>query len=169
MSAAADGRSSVRSSRGGSPRSARRPKSSRTTTSRSRPWLNGSAGAGRHARQLRPCPGAGIHSGFKPNGVSRMKFKSIALAIALSACMGTAAAQQPAQPQQHAPQQAPQQQAAQSQQLTQEQQAQLARQDAELTSAATQVVQMIDANRLADVWDLSTDVVKRIVPRDSFV
>ena len=94
-----------------------------------------------------------------------MKFKSIALAIALSACMGTAAAQQPAQPQQ----QAPQQQAAQPQQLTQEQQAQLARQDAELTSAATQVVQMIDANRLVDVWDVSTDVVKRIVPRDSFV
>ena len=28
---------------------------------------------------------------------------------------------------------------------------------------------MIDANRLGDVWDLSTDVVKRIVPRDSFV
>ena len=90
-----------------------------------------------------------------------MKFKSIALAVALSACMGTVAAQQPA------PQ--PQQQAAQPQQLTQEQQAQLARQDAELASAATQVVQMIDANRVGDAWDLSTDVVKRIVPRDSFV
>ena len=90
-----------------------------------------------------------------------MKFKSIALAVALSACMGTVAAQQPA------PQ--PQQQAAQPQQLTQEQQAQLARQDAKLASAATQVVQMIDANRVGDAWDLSTDVVKRIVPRDSFV
>src|SRR5690554_146610 len=92
-----------------------------------------------------------------------MKFKSIALAVALSSCIGAVAAQQPAaQPQ-------PQQQAAQPQQLTQEQQAQLARQDAELTNAATQVVQMIDANRVGDVWDLSTEAVKRIVPRDSFV
>ena len=92
-----------------------------------------------------------------------MKLKSIALAVALSACMGVVAAQQPAaQPQ-------PQQQAAQPQQLTQEQQAQLARQDAELTNAATQVVQMIDANRVGEAWDVSTDVVKRIVPRASFV
>ncbi|AOH36333.1 DUF4019 domain-containing protein [Luteimonas sp. JM171] len=93
-----------------------------------------------------------------------MKFKSIALAVALSSCMGAVAAQQPAaqpQPQQQAP--------AQAQQLTQEQQAQLARQDAELTNAATQVVQMIDANRVGEVWDLSTDAVKRIVPKDSFV
>lgn len=28
---------------------------------------------------------------------------------------------------------------------------------------------MIDANRVGDVWDLSTDVVKRMVPRESFV
>jgi len=91
-----------------------------------------------------------------------MKLKSIALAVALSSCIGAVAAQQPAaQPQP--------QQAAQPQQLTQEQQAQLARQDAELTNAATQVVQMIDANRVGEAWDVATDVVKRIVPRDSFV
>ena len=28
---------------------------------------------------------------------------------------------------------------------------------------------MIDANRVGDAWDLSTDAVKRIVPRASFV
>lgn len=94
-----------------------------------------------------------------------MKFKSIALAAVLSACMGAVAAQQPvAQPEQPA---APQQPAAQ--QLTAEQQQQLARQDAELSGAAQQVVQMIDANRVGEVWDLSTDVVKRMVPRESFV
>jgi len=91
-----------------------------------------------------------------------MKFKTIALAIVLSACVGAAAAQEPAaQPQQ--------QPAEAQQQLTPEQQQQLARQDAELANAAQQVVQMIDANRVGDVWDLSTDVVKRLVPRGSFV
>ena len=91
-----------------------------------------------------------------------MKFKTIALAIVLSACVGAAAAQEPAaQPQQ--------QPAEAQQQLTPEQQQQLARQDAELANAAQQVVQMIDANRVGDVWDLSTDVIKRLVPRGSFV
>lgn len=90
-----------------------------------------------------------------------MKFKSIALALLLSAGIGAAGAQEPqAQPQQ------PQQQA---QQLTPEQQQQLAQQDAEMSRAAQQVVQMIDANRVGEVWDLSTEVVKRLVPRDSFV
>lgn len=91
-----------------------------------------------------------------------MKFKSIALAVTLAACVGVAAAQQPAA-------QAQQPAQPQQQQLTPEQQQQLARQDAELANAAQQVVQMIDANRVGDVWDLSTDVVKRMVPRESFV
>ena len=91
-----------------------------------------------------------------------MKFKSIALAIALSACVGAVAAQQPAAQPQQQPEQ-PQQQ------LTQEQQEQLARQDAEMASAAQQVVQMIDANQVGEVWDLSTETVKQLVPRDSFV
>ncbi|MGY0634816.1 DUF4019 domain-containing protein [Luteimonas sp. A478] len=86
-----------------------------------------------------------------------MKFKSIALAVALSAAMGTVSAQQPAaQPQEQA-------------QLTPEQQAQLARQDVEMTNAAQQVVQLIDSNRLGEVWDLSTNVVKQMLPRESFV
>lgn len=88
-----------------------------------------------------------------------MKFKSIALAIALSAAVGAVSAQQPAaQPQ-------PQEQM----QLTAEQQAQLVRQDAEMTNAAQQVVQLIDSNRMGEVWDLSTNVVKQILPRESFV
>lgn len=86
-----------------------------------------------------------------------MKFKSIALAVALSAAMGTVSAQQPAaQPQEQV-------------QLTPEQQAQLVRQDAEMTNAAQQVVQLIDGNRIGEVWDLSTNVVKQMLPRESFV
>lgn len=92
-----------------------------------------------------------------------MRFHPIALAIALSACIGAAAAQQPQ------PQQAPQQQAAPQQQLTPEQQAQIARQDADMTSAAQQVVQLIDGNRADEVWDGSSEAVKRLVPRDDFV
>ena len=92
-----------------------------------------------------------------------MKFQRIALAIALSACVGAVAAQQP---QQQAPQQ---QQPAQAQQLTPEQQEQLARQDQDMTRAALQVLQMIDENRIGEVWDLSTEVVKQLVPRDGFV
>lgn len=90
-----------------------------------------------------------------------MKFKSIALAVALSACMGLAAAQEPAAQ--------PPQQPAPAQQLTPEQQEQLARQDQEMANAAQQIVQMIDADRIGDVWDLSTEVVKQLVPRDGFV
>ena len=90
-----------------------------------------------------------------------MKFKSIALVLALSSAIGAVAAQQPAAQ--------PQAQAAQTQQLTPEQQAQLARQDAEMTNAAQQVVQMIDANRVGEVWDLSTSAVKQMLPRESFV
>ncbi|MDH5824058.1 DUF4019 domain-containing protein [Luteimonas sp. RD2P54] len=92
-----------------------------------------------------------------------MKFQRIALAIALAASIGAVAAQQqPAQPQQSAQQQQPPQ-------LSPEQQQQLQRQDAEMTRAAQQVVQMIDANRVGEVWDMSTEQVKRMVPRDSFV
>lgn len=71
--------------------------------------------------------------------------------------MGTVSAQQPAaQPQEQV-------------QLTPEQQAQLVRQDAEMTNAAQQVVQLIDGNRIGEVWDLSTNVVKQMLPRESFV
>lgn len=91
-----------------------------------------------------------------------MKSRSIALAVALSACMATIAAQEPAA-------QAGQQPAQPQQQLTPEQQEQLARQDAQMADAARQVVQLIDANRIGDVWDLSTEVVKQLVPRDGFI
>lgn len=83
------------------------------------------------------------------------KFQRMLLAVALSACAAVAFAQDAAQ----APQQA----------LTPEQQAQLAQQDAQITQAAQQVVQLIDAGRVGDVWDMSTEAVKRLVPREAFV
>lgn len=92
-----------------------------------------------------------------------MKFQRIALAIALSGCIGAVGAQQPQQAQAQQPTQAAQPQ------LTPEQQQQLARQDAEMTRAAQQVLQMIDAGQAGQVWDMSTEVVKRIVPRNDFV
>lgn len=91
-----------------------------------------------------------------------MKFPRIALALAVSLCMATAVAQEADQAQ--APQQAQAQQ-----QLTPEQQAQLARQDADMTAAAQQVIQLIDADRIGEVWDLSTEVVKQLVTREDFV
>ncbi|NZA26430.1 DUF4019 domain-containing protein [Luteimonas sp. SJ-92] len=96
-----------------------------------------------------------------------MRFQRIALAVALTVCIGGAAAQQPQQAQQQQAQQQQQQQP--TQQLTPEQQQQLQRQDAEMTRAAQQIVQMIDANRTGEVWEMATEEVKRMVPRDSFV
>ncbi len=87
---------------------------------------------------------------------------SLAAAIAALSATGGAWAQQ------QAPQPAPQQ-AAPQQQLTPEQQAQLERQDADITRAAQQVVQMIDAGQAGEVWDMSTERVKGMVPRETFV
>lgn len=89
------------------------------------------------------------------------------LSTALLACIGTAAAQQPqAQP---APrpqtQPAPQAQPA----LTPQQQAQLAKQNAEMTQAAMQVMQMVDANRIGEIWDGASATMKRVVTKDDFV
>lgn len=73
------------------------------------------------------------------------------------------------QPQAGSQQPQPQAQAAPQAQLTAEQQAQLARQDAEITQAAQQIVQMIDANRTGEVWDMSTAAVKSMIPRERFM
>ncbi len=54
-------------------------------------------------------------------------------------------------------------------QLTPEQRAALARQDADMTQAALQVLQLVDANRVGEVWDGASEAMKRMVPRDEFI
>lgn len=88
------------------------------------------------------------------------------VAATLAAC-ATASAQQPSQPRPAQP--APAAQPAQQPQLTPEMQAQLAKQDAEMTQAALQVMQLVDANRLGEVWDGSSTVMKQAVGKDDFV
>lgn len=53
--------------------------------------------------------------------------------------------------------------------LTPEQQAQVARQDAEMAAAAQQVLQMIDGNRAGEVWDGASQATRGAVGRDEFV
>ena len=54
-------------------------------------------------------------------------------------------------------------------QLTPEQQAQIARQDAEMGKAAAQVIQLVDQNKIGEVWDGASGVAKSRVSRDSFI
>ena len=55
------------------------------------------------------------------------------------------------------------------QQLTPEQQAQVTRQNAEMSKAAAQVIQLVDQNRLAEVWDGASAVAKSVVGKSNFV
>jgi len=90
------------------------------------------------------------------------------LPVALLACAGTAAAQQPAPA--APPQARPAQVARPAQpQLTPAQQAQLAQQNAQMTQAAQQVIQMVDSNRVGEIWDAGSATMKRLVTRDEFV
>ena len=84
----------------------------------------------------------------------------------LMLCTG-ALAQQPAAPQPAAAAPAAAQPAIE--QLTPEQRAALARQDADMTRAALQVLQLVDANRTGEVWDGASEAMKRMVPRDEFI
>ena len=59
--------------------------------------------------------------------------------------------------------------AAQAQQLTAEQQAQVARQDAEMSGAAAQVIQLMDQGKSAEIWDGASPVAKAVVNRQDFV
>ena len=95
-----------------------------------------------------------------------MKISHSVLFAAMLSFAGLATAQQPAQPARPAAKPAP---AAQQQQLTPEQRAQLARQDAEMSKAASQVVQLVDGNRIPEVWDVASSVAKAVVPKDAFV
>lgn len=95
-----------------------------------------------------------------------MKISKFALASLLLTFVGAAGAQQAAQPA-RAP--APKPQATQQQQLTPEQQAQVARQDAEMTKAAAQVVQLMDQNKAAEVWAGASPVAKGVTTQEEFV
>src|SRR5690606_26809774 len=75
------------------------------------------------------------------------------------------AAQQQAQPSQPSQQQARPAQ----QQLTPQQQAQLAKQNSDMSKAALQVMQMVDANQIGEIWDNASATMKRVVSRDDFV
>lgn len=89
------------------------------------------------------------------------------LSAALLACFGTASAQQP-QPSQARPQAQPAARPAQPA-LTPQQQAQLAKQNSEMAQAALQVMQMVDGNRIGEVYDGASATMKRMVTRDDFV
>lgn len=94
-----------------------------------------------------------------------MKLSKFALASLLLTFAGAASAQQAAQPA-RAPAQKPQ---TMQQQLTPEQQAQVARQDAEMSKAAAQVVQLVDQNKAAEVWAGASPVAKGVTTLDEFV
>lgn len=97
-----------------------------------------------------------------------MKTSKSVLASLVLSFAGAASAQQAAQPARVPAQNAPATQTAQ-QQLTPEQQAQLARQDAEMSKAAAQVVQLVDQNKVAEVWAGASPVAKGVAPLDEFV
>lgn len=94
-----------------------------------------------------------------------MNNRKILLAASLLACAGMAFAQQP-QPA-RAPAPAGQQPAQPT--LTPAQRAALAKQDVDTTNAAIQVLKMVDANRIGEVWDGASPSMKRIVARDNFI
>jgi uncharacterized protein DUF4019 len=87
------------------------------------------------------------------------------ISAALLACIGTAAAQQP----QTQPIARPQAARPAQQTLTPQQQAQLAKQNAEMSQAALQVMQMVDANRVGEIWDGASATMKRAVNKDDFI
>lgn len=91
--------------------------------------------------------------------MNRLRLFSTIAALALC---GNALAQQPA------PQPAAAQQPA-MEQLTPEQRAALAKQDADMAQAALQVLQMVDGNRIGEVWDGASAAMKQLVPRDEFI
>ena len=52
---------------------------------------------------------------------------------------------------------------------TPQERAALQKQDAEMTDAAQQVLELVDAGRIGEVWDGASAVMKRVVPREEFV
>lgn len=89
-----------------------------------------------------------------------MKIPHLVLLASMVAVAGSASAQQAA-----TPAAAP----AAQQQLTAEQQAQLARQDAEMSGAAAQVIQLVDQGKAAEIWQGASPVAKAVVTQQDFV
>ena len=54
-------------------------------------------------------------------------------------------------------------------QLTPEQQVQVTRQNARMSKAAAQVIQLVDENRIAEVWDGASAVAKSVSGKSNFV
>ena len=100
--------------------------------------------------------------------MNRLRLCSTLAALALCSA---AFAQQPAPQPRPAAQPAQQAQAQQPQmeQLTPEQRAALAKQDADMGQAALQVMQLVDANRIGEVWDGASATMKQAVTRDEFI
>ena len=94
------------------------------------------------------------------------RLRLISTLAGLAFCAG-AFAQQPAARPAQAAQPAAEQPA--MEQLTAEQRAALAKQDADMTQAALQVMQLVDANRIGEVWDGASAAMKQVVSRDEFV
>lgn len=63
----------------------------------------------------------------------------------------------------------PQPQLVKQPQLGPEQQAQVARQNARMSKAAAQVIQLVDENRIAEVWDGASAVAKSVISKGNFI
>lgn len=100
-----------------------------------------------------------------------MNNRKLLLAVSLLAFAGAATAQQPQQQPARpaAPAARPAQPTQQAPALTPQQRAALTKQDADMTQAAGQVVKMVDANRIAEVWDGASPTMKRLVTKDEFI
>ena len=95
-----------------------------------------------------------------------MKISGLVLIAAMLAFTASTSARQPAQPA-RAP--LPQPQPVKQPQLTPEQQAQVERQNAQMSKAAAQVIELVDQNRIAEVWEGASVVAKSVVSKDNFV
>ncbi len=106
-----------------------------------------------------------------------MNKRSLFLSTALLACASASVMAQQSQPARAPAQQTarpaaqtqPARPAAQQPQLTPEQRAALAKQDADMTRGAQQVIALVDANRIGEVWDGASPTMKRLVSKDEFV
>ena len=101
-----------------------------------------------------------------------MKTSGLVLIAAMLAFTASTSALQPAQPARAPlpqPQLQLQPQPVKQQQLTAEQQAQVGRQNARMSKAAAQVIQLVDQNRIAEVWEGASAVAKSVVSKGSFI
>lgn len=107
-----------------------------------------------------------------------MNNRNLFLSAVLLACASATAVAQQSQPARApapqtarpaAPAQGARPAAAQQPALTPEQRAALAKQDADMTRGAQQVIALVDGNRVGEVWDGASPTMKRMVTKDEFV